>query len=144
LGRRLNPESKHWKQLRAKVVKRDGKCFVCESTDNLTVHHIKPRRLGGKTVERNLMTLCTPCHDLVELHDLEWPAIINMQRERRLRFQGAEYDSKAKKYVGKDRLGVFVIYDTESTKTVIYDSIWPSVVEERLVKYGGKDKLRVA
>jgi len=67
-----------------------------------------------------------------------------MQRERRLRFQGAEYDSKAKKYVGKDRLGVFVIYDTESTKTVIYDSIWPSVVEERLVKYGGKDKLRVA
>lgn len=138
MGRRLDPLSKHWQRLRAKIIKRDGACFVCTTKQNLTAHHIKPRRLGGKTVERNLITLCSPCHDFVELHDLEWPAIINLQRERRLQFKGGDFDIPRKRYVGKDRFGVFVIYDANPENTVVYDSVWPSVVKEELVRYGGR------
>lgn len=49
------------------TLERDGgRCVVCGRSDNLSVHHLKPRAIGGATHPANLVTLCRDCHDLVE------------------------------------------------------------------------------
>ena len=46
-----------------KIKKRDGKkCYLCNSTDNLYVHHIKTVGSGGTDEYNNLITLCHTCH----------------------------------------------------------------------------------
>lgn len=60
-------------KLLPRIMARDGrKCRHCKSSKRLTVHHIKPREEGGLNEERNLITLCSECHDKVELGDLHW------------------------------------------------------------------------
>ena len=50
-------------RLRNKIFARDGKkCIQCQSTDNLTIDHIKPFSKGGETTEDNLQTLCKKCN----------------------------------------------------------------------------------
>ena len=51
-----------WKK---KVLRRDGyKCVVCQSSEKLHVHHIKPyvKFKELRTVVSNGITLCKPCH----------------------------------------------------------------------------------
>ncbi|UAT29480.1 HNH endonuclease [Bacillus badius] len=49
--------------LRPKILKRDNyKCVICESQENLEVHHKHAIYLGGKSTEENLITLCSRCH----------------------------------------------------------------------------------
>lgn len=60
-----------WQCLRARVFERDRHlCQRCRnrSRRDLTVHHIVPRAEGGSDLLRNLVTLCVPCHDWVEIH----------------------------------------------------------------------------
>lgn len=47
---------------------RDGrKCTVCSSPDNLEVHHIVQPQTGGHPYDqRNLQTLCRPCHRRID------------------------------------------------------------------------------
>ncbi|MFQ5506669.1 MAG: Holliday junction branch migration DNA helicase RuvB, partial [Planctomycetota bacterium] len=53
-------------ELRQWVLSRDGRrCLCCSSKNNLTVHHKHWRRHGGRTIARNLMTLCEDCHSLI-------------------------------------------------------------------------------
>lgn len=40
-------------------------CFRCGSTENLQVHHVIPRRVGGID-EGNMIPLCRACHKIVE------------------------------------------------------------------------------
>ena len=63
------------KTLRMKVIRRDGwKCRICgrkpeNHTDiELHVHHVRPWAFGGLTEERNLITLCSTCHDGLNPH----------------------------------------------------------------------------
>ena len=42
------------------------KCFCCGSRYRLADHHLQPRESGGLNEERNLVTLCPTCHDVVE------------------------------------------------------------------------------
>jgi hypothetical protein len=42
------------------------KCFCCGSRYRLADHHLQPRESGGLNEERNLVTLCSTCHDAVE------------------------------------------------------------------------------
>ena len=59
--------NQEWRDLRRSVLARDGGCCVfCGSVDALTLHHIRPRSLGGSHTRRNLVTLCRDCHDNVE------------------------------------------------------------------------------
>lgn len=52
---------------RTVVLERDGQCcVVCGSSENLSIHRIRPKAIGGKTRPENLVTLCRPCHDAVE------------------------------------------------------------------------------
>lgn len=52
---------------RRRVYARDGGCVLCGTNDDLTLHHIRPQVLGGSHELRNLVTLCRPCHDRLEL-----------------------------------------------------------------------------
>jgi hypothetical protein len=52
---------------RALVYARDGyQCVRCGRADDLSLHHLRPRRLGGRAHHTNLVTLCRPCHDDIE------------------------------------------------------------------------------
>lgn len=43
---------------------KDGECFMCHSTKNLTIHHIKSRLKYPElaTNPQNIITLCQKCH----------------------------------------------------------------------------------
>ena len=46
------------------LIERYGdKCLCCGEKKRLTLDHIKPRSLGGKTVLSNLQLLCTDCNN---------------------------------------------------------------------------------
>jgi len=50
-----------------KALNRDNnECYICQSPDNLEVHHIHARRSGGLDNIGNLITLCRGCHKSVE------------------------------------------------------------------------------
>lgn len=48
-------------------------CYRCEKVDGqgrgMTAHHIIPRSEGGSNDQKNLVALCNPCHDAVEISD---------------------------------------------------------------------------
>lgn len=51
------------KEMRKEVYRRDGfRCALCDSTDGLQIHHVKPRGQGGADHPMNLITLCWRCH----------------------------------------------------------------------------------
>ncbi len=52
--------------LRRQVLARDRfRCLSCQGRKNLTSHHKKWRRHGGRTVLENEMTTCEDCHSLI-------------------------------------------------------------------------------
>lgn len=58
------PRHYNWLEKRAQVMARDGyACVMCHGTADLDVHHIVPRRDGGKDEVSNLQTLCRRCHE---------------------------------------------------------------------------------
>lgn len=62
-----------WELVRDSVLKRDKyTCYRCDKTleaIKLSVHHVVPRSKGGSNELNNLITLCNPCHDLVEMNE---------------------------------------------------------------------------
>ena len=64
--------SRDWKAISDFIKKRDKRaCKACGLRFNLTVHHIIPRKEGGSNDPTNLITLCTSCHDTVEIEGLK-------------------------------------------------------------------------
>lgn len=61
-GAKLNRA--RWGRAKKAIFKRDGwGCVKCGSNEELTVDHIRPRKLGGAKYDlHNLQTLCQPCH----------------------------------------------------------------------------------
>ena len=60
--------SEVWFAIRECVLARDGKrCRICGAPAT-EVHHIKPKQLHGSNHPRNLISVCTKCHD--EIHHL--------------------------------------------------------------------------
>ena len=63
--------AQNWLKIRQTILHRDN--YVCLCCDRkflikeLTVHHVIPRSEGGADDPSNLVTLCKPCHDLVEV-----------------------------------------------------------------------------
>ena len=50
------------------------RCVLCTERfkkTELSVHHILARRFGGQDHAENLVTMCNPCHDMVEAQDFE-------------------------------------------------------------------------
>ena len=60
---RIKLNSDSYRHLQRKILERDGwRCQICGSMQHLEVHHIQLRSRSGSDVERNLITLCTECH----------------------------------------------------------------------------------
>ena len=56
-------QSKEWKNLRNKIIKRDGgKCFLCDKTEKLEVHHLFYEKDLFKTKPYQCVTLCKKHH----------------------------------------------------------------------------------
>ena len=72
--------SDEWLELRRAVFKRDKQiCKRCDETfrlSSLNAHHMMPRAKGGADHISNLVTLCEPCHDFVEIQGLHTVAAI--------------------------------------------------------------------
>jgi 5-methylcytosine-specific restriction endonuclease McrA len=61
--RRIREEPQVYRELRMQVLQRDGwRCQRCGSSNNLEVHHMRPRSRQGDDTETNLITLCANCH----------------------------------------------------------------------------------
>ena len=58
--------SGHWRELSAKIIKRDEACIFCGRTKNLQAHHKVPREYGGSHDEENLGATCRRCHMVVD------------------------------------------------------------------------------
>jgi hypothetical protein len=69
-----------WQELRSIVIERDKlRCYRCDKkfpSSKLSVHHIIPRVDGGSNDITNLISLCNPCHDYVEINGLKTKADI--------------------------------------------------------------------
>ena|SRR3990167_2199216 len=63
--------SHEWRVVRRMVIMRDHqRCQRCDKRfkiAELTAHHLIPRAEGGTNHISNLVTLCNPCHDFVEI-----------------------------------------------------------------------------
>jgi len=56
-----------WRRIRKAILERDNyTCQRCGAKNNLTVHHILPYREFKNNEERNLVTLCRSCHQIIE------------------------------------------------------------------------------
>lgn len=71
----------NWELIRNAVLLRDR--FTCTRCDKefkrerfLSAHHLMPRRDGGSDDMTNLVTLCVPCHNYVEIMDYKTKAEI--------------------------------------------------------------------
>ncbi len=55
-------ESDKWKQIRQKILERDGyKCRICGANYNLHIHHLTYKRLYDENKD-DLITVCESCH----------------------------------------------------------------------------------
>jgi 5-methylcytosine-specific restriction endonuclease McrA len=84
-------KSKTWLKLRLKCLERDKyQCQVCksyfgETSLTLQAHHIIPRKEGGRYYLENLITLCEPCHDKVEIGEVDiYPFLPNSKTKESL------------------------------------------------------------
>ena len=73
-------ESAEWRHTRRECLYRDKYiCTRCDKrfrSEHLSVHHVIPRLEGGPDHLGNLVTLCSDCHDFVEINDLRSKALI--------------------------------------------------------------------
>ncbi|HEA68114.1 hypothetical protein LCGC14_2259220 [marine sediment metagenome] len=62
-------KSDKWKTIRDKtIVISNGKCVLCGSRANITVHHTKYPKILGEETQDMLQCLCENCHN-VECHN---------------------------------------------------------------------------
>lgn len=91
-----DPIAENWIHLAGRIKNRDHyRCKRCGKTKPakyLTVHHIIPRPEGSNE-ERNLITLCSPCHDYVELNQIRsWDEIVSSKIKQPKRSQVIKQD----------------------------------------------------
>ena len=48
-----------------KNMKEGESCYYCPATEDLTLHHLIRREMGGATEPENLLVVCRECHDLI-------------------------------------------------------------------------------
>lgn len=66
-----------WLKLQDKIKRRDNyQCRKCNSEIGVSVHHITPRKKGGKSEQRNLITLCEECHNWADAFLPTWEDLL--------------------------------------------------------------------
>ena len=67
--RRLRLDPERYRQLKMKILERDGwKCQHCGTRDQLQIHHMIRRSQSGDDSEGNLITLCSDCHRAIHAY----------------------------------------------------------------------------
>lgn len=82
-----------------KIKKRDfNKCRICNEKNDLQIHHLKPKNLGGNDHPNNLMTLCKSCHLFMHCN----PKLIMREKlQHRKRTKKGLMKSKKSHLIGK-------------------------------------------
>ena len=67
-----NYREDEWLKIKRECLRRyKFTCYRCDKTNSqgreMTAHHIIPRSEGGTMEQSNLVALCNPCHDIVEV-----------------------------------------------------------------------------
>lgn len=73
-------DSEEWRKIRGEVLRKAFyRCLRCNQrlrSEYLSAHHMIPRDKGGADEFHNLVCLCHPCHDFVEVYALGTKAAI--------------------------------------------------------------------
>lgn len=68
---RSKAKLREWQRVRQCVLVRDGRrCRVCHSRDQVEVHHVRFRSLGGTHTTENCAVLCASCHHAIHSYRL--------------------------------------------------------------------------
>lgn len=64
-----------------KILPTKKQCLFCGSIENLTIHHIIPRSIGGTDDLSNLVWLCGECHQ--KLHQILLDQVIKYLKKNK-------------------------------------------------------------
>jgi 5-methylcytosine-specific restriction endonuclease McrA len=65
-----------------RLIEKFGKCTYCESTKELTLDHIIPKKLGGNSTQSNLTLACLTCNQRKAHKDIQrWCREVEMTLE---------------------------------------------------------------
>lgn len=65
-------DSEEWKQIRNRILARDGyRCRMCGTGKQLRVHHIRYPDIYGSESDEDLITVCDSCHQRVHGADIQ-------------------------------------------------------------------------
>lgn len=74
---------------KARVIARDGgRCVYCETTEDIQVDHVNPRKAQGGDEESNLVAACKSCNNLKSDRDITEFLSTHPQRERIIGYLG--------------------------------------------------------
>lgn len=98
---------------KAAIFRDNCKCQECgKSNSVLEVHHIVPKRLNGSSNLRNLITLCSACHDKTEGREEKYiKHYQDMINGENIRFDYAQHVMQGKTYLRNElsKLGELVL-----------------------------------
>lgn len=82
------------------------KCSKCSSTENLTDHHVHPRKwFGGGRGNKYTVKLCTTCHMRLERHILAVEAFVHDKPfGPRYRLGKEDYEKILRNFLGKSEV----------------------------------------
>lgn len=75
----------------SQIIENETYCQLCGSTSYLHIHHIYYRSQLGLTVPKNLIRLCSKCHELVHSNKKKYqPILLEMQYKKYGKFDKKE------------------------------------------------------
>jgi len=75
-GKSFETYPKEFKIKRSNIIKRDKKCYICNDTKDLVVHHIDYNKSNNS--DCNLLTLCRSCHGRTNWNKQKWKRILEL------------------------------------------------------------------
>ena len=73
------------------IIENEPYCQLCGSTSYLHIHHIYYRSQLGLTTPKNLIRLCSKCHELVHSNKKKYqPILLEMQYKKYGKFDKKE------------------------------------------------------
>jgi 5-methylcytosine-specific restriction endonuclease McrA len=73
-------------------------CAICGNKNNLNIHHLKPKNMGGNNNPENLITLCKSCHLFMHCNPI---LIMKEKIEHRNKTLNGIINVKKKNLIGK-------------------------------------------
>ena len=81
------------------ILERDNnKCRLCGREEEVQVHHITPRTLGGDNHEYNLLTLCKFCHSFIHCNPMSRVHKSDLVKSAMVKINGNTFSVKGKRW----------------------------------------------